>query len=150
MLPHFQARSTIMDIFKSFNPLKDYHVKFYELDSCYLGGCKEKVQVDENDREYILFKIDIYFSDYNLVVDIDGKEDEDEDKDLIFELRRKIALELNLSCKFIRINPLKDLNHEISYIQKLINEFKDNERSELKYKIKKLSCKNFINKNKSN
>ena len=150
MFTHIQARSTIMDIFKSFNPLKDHHVKFYEFDSCYLERYKEKIQVHKNDREYILFKIDIYFSDYDLVVDIDGKEDEDEDKDLIFELRRKIALELNLSCKFIRINPFKSLNHEISYIQKFINEFKDNERNELKYKIKILSWKNFINKNKSN
>ena len=32
---------------------------------------KRKIQVDHNDQEYILFRIDIYFTEYFLAVKID-------------------------------------------------------------------------------
>ena len=143
-----------MDIFKYHKPLKDYHVKIYEIDDYFQERYKEKIKYDKNGHKYILFKTDIYFSDYSLVIDIDGKEDEDEnkDKDLIFQLKNQSALDEKLDCDFIRINPFRDLNHDISRIQKFIDDFKDNkikdeikelkdEMKEPKDKIRKLKYK---------
>ena len=33
----------------------------------------KKIQVDKNGCEYILFRIDVYFSEYSLAVEIDEK-----------------------------------------------------------------------------
>ena len=46
----------------------------------------KKIQVDENDKEYILFRIDIYFTKYCLVVENDEKGHTD--RDLIFEPKK--------------------------------------------------------------
>ena len=92
MLLHIQAKSIIMNIFKSCNPLKDYHVKIYEIDNYFHERYKKKIKCDKDGNEYI-FEIVIYLNDYSLVVDIDGKEDED--KELIFELKRQ-SLKKNL------------------------------------------------------
>ena len=46
----------------------------------------KKIQVDNNDQEYILFRIDIYFTEYVLAVEIDEKGRTD--RDLIFEDKR--------------------------------------------------------------
>ena len=42
MLLHIQAKSIIMNIFKSCNPLKDYHVKIYEIDNYFHERYKKK------------------------------------------------------------------------------------------------------------
>ena len=34
---------------------------------------KKKIQVDKNGREYILFRTDVYFTEYTLAVEIDEK-----------------------------------------------------------------------------
>ena len=44
-----------------------------------------KIQVDNNGRKYILFRIDIYFSEYSLAVEIDEKGHTDRD----FILKKK-------------------------------------------------------------
>ena len=46
----------------------------------------KKIQVEENDKEYILLRIDIYFSKYCLAVEIDEKRHTD--RDLIFEQKK--------------------------------------------------------------
>ena len=51
----------------------------------------KKIQVDNNDKEYILFRIDIYFTEYSLAVEIDEKGHTD--RDLEFEEKRQEALE---------------------------------------------------------
>ena len=43
----------------------------------------KKIQVDNNGCKYILFRIDIYFSECSLAVEIDEKGNTD--RDLIFE-----------------------------------------------------------------
>ena len=94
----------------------------------------------------MLFEIDNYFNGFALVVDVDGKEDKDENKykDLIFELKRQVALYAKLGCDFIRINP-KDLNHDIAYIQKFINEFNDNKtKTEIKELTREITKLNMI------
>ena len=46
----------------------------------------KKLQADDNDKEYILFRIDIYFTEYSLVVEIDEKGHTD--RDLILEKKK--------------------------------------------------------------
>ena len=46
----------------------------------------KKIQVDNNDQEYILFRTDIYFTEYFLAVEIDKRGHPD--RDFIFEEKR--------------------------------------------------------------
>ena len=103
----------------------------------------KKIQVDSNDQKYILFRIDIYFTEYSLAVEIDEKGHTD--RDLIFEEKRQKALEKKLNCEFIRINTSRenyDADYEASRIQTFINKFKnkekENEIKKLEDEIKKL------------
>ena len=89
----------------------------------------KKIQADKNGCKYILFRIDIYFSECLLAVEID-------EKGHIFEEKRQKALERKLGCKFIRITTSNaknsyDLDYEIGNVQAFIYEFKNE-------KIKKL------------
>ena len=54
----------------------------------------KKIQVDKNGNEYILLKSDIFFSEHNLVADIEKK---DGDKDLNVELKKQEILEGELN-----------------------------------------------------
>ena len=88
----------------------------------------KKIQVDKNGRKYILFRIDIYYSEYSLAVEIDEKGHTD--RDFIFEEKRQKALEKKLGCKFIRINTSNtkngyDLDYEVGNVQAFIDEFKN-------------------------
>ena len=47
----------------------------------------KKIQVDDNDQECISFRIDIYFTEYSLAVEIDEKGHTD--RDLDFEKKKK-------------------------------------------------------------
>ena len=97
----------------------------------------KKIQVDNDDKEYILFRIDIYFTEYSLAVEIDEKGHTD--RDLIFEEKRQKALEKKLNCTFIRINTSKenyDADYEASRIQVFISQFKENKIKERDNKIK--------------
>ena len=90
---------------------------------------KEKIQVEKSGREYILFRIDIYFTKYFLVVEVDEKDHTH--RDLIFEEKRQKALEKRLNCKFIRNNTSRevyDADYEASRIQTFISKFKDKEK----------------------
>ena len=62
----------------------------------------KKIQVDKNGCEYILFRIDVYFSEYSLAVEID--ENILTDRILFLKKKRQKTLEKKLGCKFIRIN----------------------------------------------
>ena len=53
-----------------------------------------KIQTNENGCKYILFRIDIYFSECFLAVKINEKGHID--RDIIFEEKRQEALEKNL------------------------------------------------------
>ena len=88
----------------------------------------KKIQADKNECKYILFRIDIYFSECFLAVEIDEKGHTD--RDIIFEGKRQEALEKKLGCKFIRTNTSNanngyDLDYEVGNIQAFIDEFKD-------------------------
>ena len=67
--------------------LEKYSVKIYEIDSYFYEHYKEKIKVDKNGCEYILFRIDVYFTEYFLAVEID--EQNHEGRDLVFEKKKR-------------------------------------------------------------
>ena len=92
------------------------------------------MQVDENGHKYMLFRIDVYFSECFLAIKIDEKWYTD--RDIIFEKKRQKALEKKLDCKFNRINTSNakngyDLDYKVGNIEAFIDELKNK-------KIKKL------------
>ena len=97
----------------------------------------ENMQTQYSDLGY---RIDLYFHDYKLAVEVDEKGHKDRNID--HEIKRQKALEKELSCEFIRINPdEKDFN-----IFKTINEIhrqisKLTEKSTKKSLIDELSNK---------
>ena len=127
----FEVKSKIGKIFKKHNPLEEYSVKIYEIDPYFFEHYekkKRKIQNDKNGCKYKLFRIDIYFSEYFLTVEIDEKGHTD--RDIIFEEKRQKALEKKLGCKFIRINTSNatngyDLDYEVGNVQAFIDEFKN-------------------------
>ena len=66
--------------------LEEYSVKIWKIYPYFCEHYKEKIQVDTNGREYILFKIDAYFPEYLLAVETDEKKHAG--RDLIFEEKR--------------------------------------------------------------
>ena len=141
--PEHEVKSKIGSIFINEKILEEKSVRIYEIDLYFYEHYKEKIQVDNNDQEYILFRIDVYFTEYFLAVEIDEKGHTD--RGLIFEEKRQKALEKKLNCEFIRINTSRenyDADYEASRIQTFISKFKDKEKEnkikELEDKIKKL------------
>ena len=98
---------------------------------------KKKIKVDKNEHEYILFRIDVYFTEYFLVVGID--EQNHEGRELIFEKKRQEALEKKLGCKFIRVNASDDTDYEVNKVQIFISKFK--RKNEIKIKQNKRTRK---------
>ena len=122
MIPKFKVKSKIRKIFKNHNVLEEYSVRIYKIDPYFYEHYQKNIQVDNNERKYILFKTDVYFTDFSLALEIDEKRNTD--KDLIFEIKRQKALEKKLNCRFIKVNVSNDLDYEISDIQKFIDEFR--------------------------
>ena len=119
--------------------LEEYFVRIYEIDPYFCEHDKEKIKVDKNKREFISFRIDVYFTEYFLTVEID--EQNHEGRELIFEKKRQEALEKKLGCKFIRINTSNakrgyDTDYQVSKMQIFISKFKEKKRKEKENKIK--------------
>ena len=103
----------------------------------------KKIQVDNDGKKYIMFRIDVYFTEYCLAVEIDEKGHTD--RDPIFEQKRQKALEKKLNCTFIRFNTSKenfDVNYEFGKIQMFISQFKDDKIKERDDKIKETDNEN--------
>ena len=86
MIPGSEVSSKINKIFRSHNPLEEYSVKIYKIDPYFFEQYEKYITVDDNERKYILFKIDIYFSECSLALEI---EKNNKDRDLIFEIKRQ-------------------------------------------------------------
>ena len=89
-----------------------------------------------------MFRIDIYFTEYFLAVEID-----DTDRDFIFEVKRQKTLEKKLNCTFTRITTSKedfDADYEASRTQTSIRIFDKNKIKELEDKIKNLNVNNNV------
>ena len=96
-------------------------------------------QTDENGSEYILFRNDIYFTEYFLAVKIEEKGHTA--RDLIFKEKKQKSLEKKLNCKLIRINTGKenyDADYKASRIQVFISQFEKNKIKALEDEIKEL------------
>ena len=123
--PEFEVKSKIGNIFVNEKILEVYPVKIYKIDPYFYEHYEKKIQVHENGCKYILFRIDVYFTEYLLAIEIDEKDHTD--RDLIFEEKRQEALEKKLGCKFIRINTSKEgynADYEASRVQTFISNFK--------------------------
>ena len=108
--------------------MKNILLGFIKLILIFMNAMKNKIQVDNNGRKYLLFRIDIYFIEYSLAVEIDEKGHTD--GDFIFEEKRQKALEKKLGCIFIRINTTNlkngcDLDYKIGNIEAFIDELKN-------------------------
>ena len=140
--PEFEVKSKIRKLFMNEKVFEEYSVRIYEIDPYFYEHYKEKIKVDKNEREYILFRIDVFFTKYFLAAEID--EQNHEGRDLVFEEKRQKALEKKLGCKFIRINTSDakrgyDTDYEVRKIQIFISEFKDKKIKELEDETKKLT-----------
>ena len=100
-----EVNSKTRNIFVNEKILEEYSVKIYEIDPYFYEHYRKKIQVDENGHKYILFRIDAYFTEYLVALEIDEKKLTD--RDPIFEKKIQEALEKKLGCKFIRINTSK-------------------------------------------
>ena len=108
--PEHEVKSKIVNIFVNEKILEEYSAKIYKIDPYFYHYYKEKIQVDKNGREYILFRINIYFTKYFLAVEID--EQDHASRDLIFEEKRQESLEKNLivnSLELIRVSVMMQI-----------------------------------------
>ena len=103
--PEHEVKSKIGNIFVNEKILEEYSVKIYEIDPYFYEHYRKKIQVDENGREYILFRIDVYFTEYLLAVEIDEKKHVG--RDLIFEEKRQELLEKNLVVNLLELIRVK-------------------------------------------
>ena len=99
--PEFEVKSKIGELFMNEKILKEYSDKIYHIDPYFYEHYKEKIKFDKNERECILFRTDVYFTEYFLVVEID--EQNHEGRELIFEKKRQEALEKNLVANLLEL-----------------------------------------------
>ena len=62
--PEHEIKLKIGSIYVNKKIFEEKSVKIYEIDPYFYEHYKEKMQTDKNKREYILFRIDIYFTKY--------------------------------------------------------------------------------------
>ena len=99
--PQHEVKSKTGNIFVNEKILEKYSVKIYKIDPYFWEHYKEKTQVHKNGCEYMLFRIDAYFTEYLLTVEIDKKKHVD--RNLIFEEKRQKALEQNLLVNLLEL-----------------------------------------------
>ena len=86
--------------------VKNIVVKIYKTDRCFYERYeKKKVKVDKNWHNYIPFKIDVYFSEFDLNVETDGKSHTD--RYLVAENQRQETLEKNLIVNLLELIQVK-------------------------------------------
>ena len=114
MLPDYEisvsiehvVESKIGTIFVNEKILEEYSVKIYEIDPYFYEHYKKNTS-RWSWSKYILFRIDIYFTEYSLAVEIDEKGHTD--RDLIFEEKRQKALEKNLTVHLLELTLVKKI-----------------------------------------
>ena len=76
--PELEVRLKIGNIFVNEKILEKDSVQIYKIDPYFCEHYKEKTQVYKNGCEYMLFRIDVCFTEYLLAVEIDKKNSRDE------------------------------------------------------------------------
>ena len=66
-------KSKIGNLFLNEKVLEEYSVKIYVIDRYFHEHHKEKLKVYKNGCKHILFRIDVYITEYFLAVEIDEK-----------------------------------------------------------------------------
>ena len=84
--PELEVKSKIGKLFINEKILEEYSVQIYEVDLYFYERHIKKIKVDKNEREYILFRIDVYFTEYFLAVEVD--EQNHKGRDLILEKKK--------------------------------------------------------------
>ena len=99
--PEHELKSKIGKVFVNEKILEEYSVKIYKIDPYFCEHYKEKIQVEKNRCKYILFRIDVYFTEYLVAVENDEKKHVS--RDLISEEKRQEALENNLVVNLLEL-----------------------------------------------
>ena len=94
--PEYEVKPKIGIIFVNEKILEEFSVKIYKIDPYFYEHYKEKIQVDKSGCQYILFRINVYFTEYLLAIEIDEKGHTD--RDLIFDEKRQEVLKKKLGC----------------------------------------------------
>ena len=84
--PEHKVKSKVGNLFVNKKVLEEHSLKIYEIDPYFFEHYKEKIQANKNGCKYILFRIDVHFSQYLIAVEIDEKGHTDRDR--IFEEKR--------------------------------------------------------------
>ena len=124
--PEFEVKSKIGKLFMNEKILEEYYVKIYEIDPYFYVHCKKNLTKISANTYY--FKIDVYFTEYFLAVEID--EQNHEGRELILEKNKTRGIKKKLGCKFIRINTSNakkgyDTDQQVSKIQIFNRKFKE-------------------------
>ena len=101
----------------------------------------KKIQVHKNGCKYILFRIDIYFSECFLAVEIDEKGNTD--RDIIFEEKKQKALKKNLVVNLLELIQVMQkmvmiqIMRLVMYKNLLMSSKKKNQKKRKRNKIKR-------------
>ena len=91
-------------IFVNEKILEKYSVKIDKIGRYFYEHYKEKIPVDKSGCQYLLFRIDVYFTESLLAVEFDEKGHTNRD---LFLSKKGKKYQKKLGCKFIRINTSK-------------------------------------------
>ena len=61
--PEFEVKSKIGKLFMYEKILEEYSFRVYKIDPFFYEHYKEKINVDKNGCKYILFRIDVFFTE---------------------------------------------------------------------------------------
>ena len=117
--------------------MKNILLGFIKLILIFISTIK-KIKVNNNGRKYILFRIDIYFS--NILQQQKLMKDDILTEILFLKEKDKKHQKKKLGCKFIRISTSNakngyDLDYEVGNIEAYIDEFKNRKIKELEKKL---------------
>ena len=90
----------------------------------------ENMQTQYNVLSY---RIELYFHDYKLAIEID--ENGHNDRNIDYEVKRQKAIEQELGCKFIRIDPDKEDFHILRTNNEIFRHIKQSTKKTLINKI---------------
>ena len=134
--PEHEVKSKIRIIFVNEKILEKYYVRIYDIDFYFYENYKEKIQVNKNGHEYILFRTGVYFTKFFLAVEIDEKGHTD--SDLIFEEKRQKSLEKNLIVNLLELirvrRAMMQATKLVEYKHLLVNLRKKKKENKIKEK----------------
>ena len=102
-----------------------------------LESIKDSFKEEDMQTQYTVigYRIDIYFHEYKLAIEVDGLGHNDRNID--YEIKRQRAIEKELGCVFIRINPDEENFNIFKAINKIQRHIKKSMKKSLIDKISK-------------